>query len=159
MPMTSLNALLWREREMLDLLEFKLEEQQLLLVGGKSQWLDRATKEIDIVLEKVNAASLARAVESATVATELGLDDDAPLSQIVAATSEEAWRETLESHLGALRSAAARIAQLRDTNSAYLRSAHRATQETLAALDTDAYGGPGNSSSSDADPRILDTEI
>lgn len=159
MPMTSLNALLWREREMLDLLEFKLEEQQLLLVGGKSQWLDRATKEIDIVLEKVNAASLARAVESATVAAELGLDDDAPLSQIVAATGEEAWRETLESHLGALRSAAARIAQLRDTNSAYLRSAHRATQETLAALDTDAYGGPGNSSSQDADPRILDTEI
>lgn len=160
MSLNSLTTALWRERELLDLLEFKMEEQQLLLVSGKSQWVDRATKEIEAVLEKVSSASLARAVESASVASEQGLDADVPLSEIVAAVTDSAWRDVLEGHLTALRGSTARIAALRETNTQYLRSAQRAAQETLAELDAETYSGTG-ARSSDPSTRtsgLLDTE-
>ena len=37
MAIHELSALLWRERELLDVLTFKLEEEQLLLTSGKSR--------------------------------------------------------------------------------------------------------------------------
>lgn len=161
MSLNSLTALLWRERELLDLLEFKMEEQQLLLVAGKTQWLDRATKEIDSVVQKVSSASLARAVESSAVAASLGLDGESPLGELTAAVTDPAWREVLENHLTALRSSVERISALKETNTTILRGAQRATQETLASLDADTYtydsqrrGGSG-----DASPRLLDTEL
>ena len=51
-----LSALLWKERELLELLQFKLDEQHLLFVAGKTRWLSMATREIENVLEKVNNA-------------------------------------------------------------------------------------------------------
>ena len=160
MSLNSLTTLLWRERELLDLLEFKMEEQQLLLLAGKSQWVDRAAQEIETVLEKVQTASLARAVESATVATELRLDADAALAQIVAAVKDPAWRDVLEGHLTALRGSTSRIAALRETNTQYLRTAQRAAQETLANLDAETYSGTGGRSSDRAgrSSGLLDTE-
>ncbi|WP_147105529.1 flagellar protein FlgN [Nesterenkonia populi] len=160
MSLNSLTARLWRERELLDLLEFKMEEQQLLLVAGKTQWLDRATREIDTVVEKVSTASLARAVESAEVAASLGLDSDAPLGRITAATADLAWREVLENHLTALRATAERISALKETNTAILRGAQRATQETLASLDSATYTyDPQRRGGAEASPRLLDTEL
>ncbi|WP_258935112.1 flagellar protein FlgN [Nesterenkonia pannonica] len=160
MTLNSLTALLWRERELLDLLEFKMEEQQLLLVSGKTQWLDRATREIDTVVEKVSAASLARAVESAEVAASLNLDGDSTLGQITQAVTEPAWRDILENHLSALRATAERIAALKDTNTTILRGAQRATQETLASLDSDTYTyDQPRQGGSDPSPRLLDTEL
>ena len=42
MGANELSALLWRERELLELLSFKLEEEQLLLTAGKSPlWVCR----------------------------------------------------------------------------------------------------------------------
>lgn len=160
MSLNALTTLLWRERELLDLLEFKMEEQQLLLLAGKSQWMDRATQEIETVLEKVRAASLSRAVESASVAADYGLQDDVPLAEIVAAVKDPAWRDVLHGHLTALRACTARIATLRETNTHYLRSAQRSAQETLANLDAETYSGAGSRS---ADPTtrtsgLLDTE-
>lgn len=160
MPLNTLTTLLWRERELLDLLEFKMEEQQLLLLAGKSQWVDRATQEIETVLEKVRTASLSRATESASVAEEYGLADDAALAEIVAAVQDPAWRDVLRGHLTALRACTARIATLRETNTQYLRSAQRSAQETLANLDAETYSGAG---SRNADPTartsgLLDTE-
>ena len=45
MSANDLSNLLWRERELLELLVFKLEEEQLLLTAGKSRWLPQATRE------------------------------------------------------------------------------------------------------------------
>lgn len=146
MSLNSLTALLWRERELLDLLEFKMEEQQLLLFAGRSQWINHAAREIEAVLDKVRTASLARAVESAAVATEHRLEDNATLAEIIAAVKEPAWREIMEGHLGALRGSTSRISALRESSTAQLRSAQRATQETLATLDVETYSGAGTTS-------------
>ncbi|MGB4733950.1 MAG: hypothetical protein WBH19_06250, partial [Candidatus Nanopelagicales bacterium] len=46
MDMSGLSSLLWRERDILDNLLFKLDVQQLLLMSGRSGWLVRASREI-----------------------------------------------------------------------------------------------------------------
>lgn len=160
MSLNALNSLLWRERELLDLLEFKMEEQQLLLVAGKTQWIDRASREIDIVLDKVRSTSLTRAVESAPVALQYGLSDDAPLADIIAAITDPVWREVLTGHLMSLRGLTARIAALRENNTVHLRMAQRAAQETLANLDTDTYTGTGgrDTDRSGRSSGLLDTQ-
>ena len=56
-----LSAMLWHERELLELLVFKLEEEQLLLTAGKSRWLQHATREVEQVLERLRDAGLAPA--------------------------------------------------------------------------------------------------
>lgn len=73
MAIHELSALLWRERELLDVLTFKLEEEQLLLTSGKSRWLPHGTKEVEQVLGHLSQASLARTIEAAVVAEVWGL--------------------------------------------------------------------------------------
>lgn len=161
MGTNELSALLWKERELLDLLHFKLEEQHLLLIAGKSQWIQLATREIENVLGKVKDASLNRAIEAAKQALAWGLDADAPLSEIIVSAPEGPWKEILAAHLAALREVSTEIGQLRDSNEQFLRAAHRSTQETLATLgnDTSLYGPAGDSSAQASGAHIIDTNL
>jgi hypothetical protein len=133
-----LSTRLWQERELLDLLVFKLEEEQLLLTSGKTRWLPFATREVEQVLERLRAAGIDRAVEVAALAVEWGLADDATLRQLIAAAPSPAWSETFSGHLQALTDLTSQIAALRDSNLQYLRAASRSTQETLARLDAES---------------------
>lgn len=161
MGTSELSALLFKERELLELLHFKLEEQHLLLVAGKTQWIAMGTKEIEKVLEKVHAASLERSVVANQVAASLGLAPDAPLSQIAAATPEGAWKDILAAHLNALQQTTGEIARLREDNDHYLRAAFRSTQETLLTMGEDAslYGPAGTPDENRSAARILDTSL
>jgi flagellar biosynthesis/type III secretory pathway chaperone len=146
-----LSALLWRERELLDLLTFKLEEEQLLLTAGKSRWLPHGTREVEQVLDRVSKAGLARAVEIAAVAEQWGVSADSSLAELAAAAPDPAWAEVLSAHLSALRQQTAAIKELRDANEQFLRAAVRSTQETLADLKPaagtyDSHGRTGESS-------------
>jgi flagellar biosynthesis/type III secretory pathway chaperone len=147
-----LSALLWRERELLDLLTFKLEEEQLLLTAGKSRWLPHGTREVEQVLDRVSKAGLARAVEIAAVAEQWGVSADSSLAELASAAPDPAWADILASHLAALRQQTAAIKELRDANEQFLRAAVRSTQETLADLKPaagtyDAHGKTGEASS------------
>jgi hypothetical protein len=138
-----LSNLLWRERELLELLVFKLEEEQLLLTAGKSRWLPQATREVEAVLARIRVAGMERAVEATAVALEWGLPEDATLRQLVGHAPSDVWRDILQSHLTALAALTAQIAEVRDTNLTYLRAASRATQETLATVGGAAEGYDG----------------
>lgn len=150
MAIHELSALLWRERELLDVLTFKLEEEQLLLTSGKSQWLPHGTKEVEQVLDRLSQASLARTVEAAAVAESWGLPADAGLNQLAEAAPEGPWAEILKAHLSALSGQAALIKELRDSNEQFLRAAVRSTQETLADMRpaTGTYDSHGKTDSS-----------
>ncbi|MGN6753580.1 MAG: flagellar protein FlgN [Intrasporangium sp.] len=142
-----LSARLWQERELLDLLTFKLEEEQLLLTAGKTQWLSHASREVEHVLERLQTAGLERAVVAGAVAREWNLPEEATLGDLAAAAPEGPWAEILSAHLTALTEQAAHIRQLRDANAQFLRAAARSTQETLAATETaattyDSHGRP-----------------
>jgi len=52
-----LSALLWRERELLDVLQFTLEVEQLLLTTGNTRWLNRASTETPTVSDLTEPAA------------------------------------------------------------------------------------------------------
>jgi hypothetical protein len=153
-----LSTLLWRERELLELLMFKLEEEQLLLTAGKSRWLPFATREVEQVLERLRENGLERAMAVASVAEEWGTGDDVTLRSIIANAPSEVWRENFEGHLRALIELTGSIGELRDSNVQYLRAASRVTQETLANLNPDSatYDSRGSTGAAAPTAQLFD---
>ena len=164
MSVNDLSTLLWRERELLEMLVFKLEEEQLLLTAGRSKWLHHATREVEQVLGHLRTTGIERTVEASSVAAGWGLPEDATLRQLSEGAPEEVWRDVLMSHLTALTALTTQIADLRDTNLSYLRAATRSTQETLAtvgvapASDPFAYGARGPRTPAAAAARLFDRQ-
>ena len=156
-----LSALLWREREMLELLTFKLEEEQLLLSAGRTRWLPFATREVEQVLERLRQSAFERSIEVSEVSQQWGTSEDATLKEIIANAPSEAWKETFSSHLAALNELAGGIASLRDSNLQFLRAASRSTQETLAHIvtDTGTYDAKGAADIPSPRARLLDNEL
>lgn len=161
MGVHELSALLWRERELLELLMFKLEEEQLLLTAGRTRWLPFATREVEQVLDRLRQSALERAVEVSEVSAQWGTSDDATLKEIIGHAPSAAWKDTFTSHLHALNELASGIAALRDSNLQYLRAASRSTQETLAHIVTDSgiYDANGAADIPSTRPRFLDDKL
>ncbi len=134
MSLNSLSEALWHERRLLELLLFKLEEEQLVLTSGRSRWLAQATREVESVLDEIRSAEIARAVEVEDVAAALGLAGNASLAELAAAAPAP-WDELLRSHRDAFASVTAEIGRMADDNRELLALSHRATQETLASLE------------------------
>lgn len=156
-----LSALLWKERELLELLVFKLEEEQLILTSGKTRWLQHATREVEQVLERLRAAGLARTVEVGTVAAEWGTPEEATLRQLAGDAPPGPWSSIFNAHLKAMSELTTQIRELRETNEHYLRAASRSTQETLATLESDAgtYGSRGTSNTPSDAWHMLDKDL
>ena len=160
MGSNELSMQLWRERELLELLLFKLEEEQLLLAAGRSRWIQFASREIEQVIERLRVAGMARVIEAESVAEEWGAPEQSTLRDLIERAPEGPWREVFSEHLRALTQLTAEIAQLRDANEQQLRVALRATLETIASLgiDTGAYTNQGDRARDDS-ARIVDTSI
>jgi hypothetical protein len=156
-----LSSRLWQERELLDLLVFKLEEEQLLLTSGKTRWLSFATREVEQVLDRLRAAGVDRAVEVSALAADWGLSDEATLRQLIDAAPTPAWAETFTGHLTALTDLTGQIAALRDSNLQYLRAASRSTQETLARLDAESgtYDARGTAEAVRPAARLFESDL
>ncbi len=90
MGLAEVSSTLWRERELLELLLFKLEEEQLLLASGRSRWLSRATREVEVLLEEIRRTELLRAVQVDEAALELGLGPGPSLRELADA-AQEPW--------------------------------------------------------------------
>lgn len=153
--------MLWQERELLELLVFKLEEEQLLLTSGKTRWLHHATREVEQVLERLRDTGLARAVYAADVALQWGVHDSASLRELAEAAPAGPWGELLTSHLQAMTVLVAQISALRDSNQNFLRAASRSTQETLAGIGTGAgtYAADGATTRSTGHSTLLNQDL
>lgn len=160
MGANELSMQLWRERELLELLLFKLEEQELLLAAGRSRWMHFATREIEQVLEGLRSASIARVVEAENLAEEWGAPQDAGIRQLIESAPKGAWGDVLTDHLSALTKLTDEIGRLSDANSEQLRAVMRATQETIAGLGdgTGEYTTHGERAR-ESSARIIDTEM
>ena len=73
MSLSDLAAVLWRQRELLDRLAYRLECEQLMLAGGRTRWRAAATSEVETLLEELQGAELHRASRSQAGARDLGL--------------------------------------------------------------------------------------
>jgi flagellar biosynthesis/type III secretory pathway chaperone len=159
MAYNRLSEVLWHERNLLELLLFKLEEEQLLLTSGKTRWLAHATREVETVLSQIRDAELGRAVEAATVSAELGLPEGVSLADL-ADHAPEPWSDLLRAHREAFASLTTQISQLADGNRELLAMSHRATQETLASLhDVHTYDGSGQSAATEPAARLVDRTL
>jgi len=157
MALSELSDVLWTERHLLELLLFKLEEEQLLLTSGRTRWLAHATREVESVLDQIRDAELGRAVESDLAAAELGLPDGSGLAALAEAAPAP-WDDLLRAHRDAFVTLTTEIAQLADGNRELLAMSHRATQETLLSLQdsVQTYDGQGNQAAADRTAQLID---
>jgi hypothetical protein len=93
--------ILWRERNLLELLAFKLDSERLLARAGRTRWLDRADHEVEMVLGELKAVELERGIQVEVLGKELGLADVATLLELAATVPEE-WAGILSDHRRAL---------------------------------------------------------
>ena len=159
MSLTDLSSVLWRSRELLELLLFKLEEEQLILTSGRTQWLGHATREVESVLDQIRLAELGRSVEADAAARDLGAPDDASLLEL-ARHAPAPWDELLVEHHRAFVSLTDQISGLADGNRDLLSASHRATQETLMSLQENVQTyDPRGSSRSSTGSMLLDRAL
>jgi hypothetical protein len=99
---TTLSSTLWRLREVLDQLLFKVFETQLVMRSGQPKWLAKASRELDSALQEVRHVEVLRAVETVSIADQLGLPPDVSL-RAVAEGAPSPWDEIFREHREALR--------------------------------------------------------
>jgi hypothetical protein len=133
MGLREISAILWRERHLLELLLFKLDEEQLVLAAGRTRWLARATREVEMVLEELRQTELERAVEVGRVAAALGLPDGASLRQLADAAPPP-WQGMLAEHRDAFLTLTEEISALTHTNRELLLRGQKAMQDVLAGI-------------------------
>lgn len=160
MSLPGVSSTLWRERELLDLLLFKLEEEQLVLASARTRWLARATKEVEMVLEEVRRAELLRAVQVDAVAAELGLPPGPSLRQLAEAAPEP-WKSLLQEHRQAFLTATTEIQAMAEANRELLATGFRATREALLSMSdgADTYTASGAPAAAGRFSRLVDEAI
>jgi FlgN protein len=115
MALEDLSSLLWREYELLDLLLFKAEEKQYIIVANKTRWLPRVAKEIEVILDQLRDLEVERAAETEAIAVECGLSTGPSLSELADKVGEP-WNDLLLRHHQNLLTIVTEIRTLSDFN-------------------------------------------
>jgi hypothetical protein len=157
MGLADLASILWREREMLELLLFKLEEEQLVLAGGRTRWLAHATREVEVVLEEIRRTEVIRAVEVQSIGTTLGLGDNPSLTDL-AGSAPAPWSDLLNQHRKAFLTLTAEVSALADANRDLLTTGARTVRETMLAVagSVETYGRRGETVAAAPRTRLID---
>ena len=142
--MQRLSQILWRERELMEGLQYALEVEQLILASGRNRWLMRAATDVESVLDTLRKTEVLRAVVADEVANTLGLGPNPSLKEL-AARGGEPWVEILGDHRDAFVKMTQAITELADTNRDLITSGYRSARETLLAMDdgTEGYTADG----------------
>jgi hypothetical protein len=112
---------------------FKLDEEQLVLAAGRTRWLPRATREVEMVLEEIRQTELERAVEVSRLSVDLGLPSGASLRQLAEA-SPEPWHDMLLEHRHAFLTLTDEITALVQSNRELLARGQKAVRDVLASI-------------------------
>jgi hypothetical protein len=134
MSLNDLSTLLWREREVLELLLYKLQTQQLMLTTGRTEWLAVAAREVEAVVEVLGQAELHRAIAVEAVGKELNLGSQPSLRNIARAAPQP-WSDILQDHHKAFLDLASRIETAGSANKDLVRSAQSAAMPLLESLE------------------------
>jgi len=164
MGLREVSAILWRERHLLELLLFKLDEEQLVLAAGRTRWLPRATREVEMVLDEIRQTELERAVEVSRLAIDLGLPAGASLRQL-ADCSPPPWQGMLVEHRQAFLSLTDEITALVQANRELLIRGQRAVRDVLASIGDGkvevgaGYGGRPAAPAAAGRPFLIDETL
>lgn len=155
MGLNELSELLWHERRLLELLLFTLEQEELLLASGRTQWLGHVTADVESALDRIRRVELARAVEAQEVAVALGSEADAGLVGL-AERSPPPWDDILRDHHRDLVDVTDRIRASTRTNRDLLAASRAALQEALTALEDGMSADLRSGAGGDDDDRLRD---
>jgi hypothetical protein len=131
--LNDVSTVLWRERQLLELLVFKLEEEQLLLSANRARWVNHASREVEIVLEQLRAAELLRSVKVEAAAAELGLGSFPGLRSLSEAAPEP-WSSIFARHRQAFLELTGEVRELSERNRHMLARGRDAAREALSWL-------------------------
>jgi hypothetical protein len=145
MGLPELSNVLWRERELLEMLLFKLEQEQLVLAAGRTRWLARSTREVEVVLQEIRRAEVVREIELQAVAEQFGVAHAPRLRDLVEAV-DEPWSGILAGHRDAFLVMTAEISALAESNRELLSAGARSTYEVLLSVGggSDTYTAAGS---------------
>jgi hypothetical protein len=130
---SDVSNILWRERQLLELLQFKLEVEQTLLASGRTRWLSHATREIEMVIEEVKQVEMVRSMEVQALCEQIGVTD-APTLRALSRALPEPWSGIFEEHRQAFLTATQEIVGLAESNRELLARGYSAAREALASL-------------------------
>lgn len=139
MSLPDLAAVLWRQREMLEDLIYRLECEQLLLAAGRTRWLARATAEVEAMLGELRVLELQRASASDLACHEVGLPAGATLEELAAA-AQPPWSAVLVEHRNALLTLTGELSALAETNRHLMTAGFEAVESALARIGL--HSGP-----------------
>ncbi|GAB3300336.1 hypothetical protein GCM10027451_02510 [Geodermatophilus aquaeductus] len=142
-----LSTLLWREQELLDLLLFKAEEKQYLILSGKTRWLARIAHEIEVVLDQLRVLEVERAAATEAIAVRLGTGVNPSLRQLADAAPPP-WNDLLAKHHEALLVLVTDLRSLSDANRELIEGGLAAIGDALLSVrqpSAGTYGATGRS--------------
>jgi hypothetical protein len=157
MNLVETSTILWRQREQLSTLLFKLEVEGLLLTTGRERWLGAATREVELVMEQIRATELLRGMAVDELAPPLGLPPGASLAELAGALAPP-WDDVFAEHRAGLLLISAEIDSMVRANRELLTAGRRAVQETLRAVREGATG-PGSVTVIDRGARLFDEAV
>ena len=134
-----LSTLLWREQELLDLLLFKAEEKQYLILTGKTRWLARIAHEIEVVLDQLRTLEVERAAATEQIAGRLGLEANPSLRQLADAAPAP-WGDLYSKHHETLMTLVGEIRNLSDANRELIEGGLAAIGEALLSARVPSAG-------------------
>ena len=133
MSLPDLAAILWRQRELLERLVYRLECEQLLLAAGRTRFLSLATGEVEQLLDELHIVELQRAAIADQVCRETGLPVGATLEEL-AGTAQPPWTGVLLDHRSALLTLTGELSALAETNRHLMAAGLKAVEQALAGL-------------------------
>jgi flagellar biosynthesis/type III secretory pathway chaperone len=133
MSLPDLAAVLWRQRELLERLVYRLECEQLLLAAGRSRFLALATAEVESLLDELGVVEMQRAMVADAVAAEVGLASGASLEEL-AGGAQPPWTGVLIDHRNALLTLTGELSALAETNRHLMTAGLKAVEQALAGL-------------------------
>lgn len=135
--MEKLSLVLWRERQLLETLQYRLEVEQLVMAAGQTRWLANAAREVEEAVDRLREMELLRAVAADEAAAAVGLAPNPSLAALVEA-AEEPWRSILADHREAFAATSEEIERIAATNRVLIAHGLRAAHETLLGTDAGA---------------------
>ena len=137
--MEKLSLILWRERELMESLLFKLEMEQLVLGSGRTRWLARSAREVEQVLEVLRETEMLRAVAADEAAASIGLAGNPSLLALAEAV-EDPWRTILFDHRSAFVNLTQELSATSESNRELLTAGLRSSREALLSIEAESYG-------------------
>jgi flagellar biosynthesis/type III secretory pathway chaperone len=140
MSLPDLAAVLWRQRELIEVLCYRLECEQLLLAAGRTSRLHLATSEVESTVDGLQVVEMQRAEAADRASIELGLPAGSGLSDLAAA-AQPPWTGVFLEHRAALIALTAELKALAESNKQLVTGGMTVLQTAM-----DSLGSLGESS-------------